>query len=174
MAGKEHQSVTNNIRKEKHMNGIYHKIGIRAGSSEIIKALTTKAGLTGWWTREVGGVFANGVSAVGDSIHFEFTGKGSFDMNVHDITPQRVLWKCTAGPEDWIGSHIEFNLKPGQAADGAVMTLVLFQHRDWKKESEFTAHCSMKWATFLLSLRSLVETGRGQPAPDDVKIDDMN
>lgn len=49
-----------------------------------------------------------------------------------------------------------------------------FRHQDWKRESEFTAHCSMKWATFLLSLKNLIEVGEGRPAPDDLKIDDMN
>jgi hypothetical protein len=49
----------------------------------------------------------------------------------------------------------------------------MFGHRQWRDAGpggEFMAHCSTKWATFLLSLRELVETGRGQPAPDDVKI----
>jgi hypothetical protein len=32
----------------------------------------------------------------------------------------------------------------------------------------------MKWATFLLSLRALVETGAGLPSPRDLKIDDWN
>jgi hypothetical protein len=32
----------------------------------------------------------------------------------------------------------------------------------------------MKWATFLLSLRELVETGTGRPSPDDLKIDNWN
>ena len=36
------------------------------------------------------------------------------------------------------------------------------------------AHCSMKWAAFLLSLRDWVETGAGQPSPDDLKIDNWN
>jgi hypothetical protein len=31
-------------------------------------------------------------------------------------------------------------------------------------------HCSTKWATFLMSLKSLGETGRGQPSPNDVQI----
>jgi hypothetical protein len=35
-------------------------------------------------------------------------------------------------------------------------------------------HCSTKWATFLLSLKSLVETGRGAPAPNDVRIGDWH
>jgi hypothetical protein len=32
----------------------------------------------------------------------------------------------------------------------------------------------MKWSTFLLSLRDLVEHGRGRPAPGDLKIDNWN
>ena len=32
------------------------------------------------------------------------------------------------------------------------------------------AHCSTKWATFLLSLRDLAETGQGRPAPHDLRI----
>jgi hypothetical protein len=31
-------------------------------------------------------------------------------------------------------------------------------------------HCSTKWATFLLSLRDLLETGRAHPTPNDIKI----
>lgn len=29
---------------------------------------------------------------------------------------------------------------------------------------------SSSWATFLMSLKALVETGKGQPSPDDVSI----
>jgi len=32
----------------------------------------------------------------------------------------------------------------------------------------------MKWATFLLSLRALAETGKGKPSPGDLKIDNWN
>jgi hypothetical protein len=32
-------------------------------------------------------------------------------------------------------------------------------------------HCSTKWATYLMSLKSLAETGKGAPHPEDVKID---
>jgi len=31
-------------------------------------------------------------------------------------------------------------------------------------------HCSTKWATFLMSLKQLVETGDGAPSPRDVTI----
>jgi hypothetical protein len=51
---------------------------------------------------------------------------------------------------------------------------VLFGHRNWREPVEFMAHCSMKWAIFMLSLREFVETGRGSPAPNDIKIDNWN
>jgi hypothetical protein len=35
-------------------------------------------------------------------------------------------------------------------------------------------HCSTEWALFLISLKSLLETGKGAPYPDDVKIDNWN
>lgn len=153
------------------MNGIYHKVGIRATPDAIYEALTTQSGLAGWWTREVGGAFSGGQSRKGEMIEFRF-GPHGFDMRVEDVQPaRRVAWECQAGPEDWVGSHVEFELRPTEKGD---MTLVFFRHQDWKKISEFTAHCSMKWATFLLSLKDLVEHGRGRPAPDDLKIDDFN
>jgi hypothetical protein len=31
-------------------------------------------------------------------------------------------------------------------------------------------HCSTKWAIYLMSLKQLVETGAGAPAPHDVQI----
>ncbi len=153
------------------MNGIYHKVGIRASADAIYQALTTQAGLAGWWTRQVDGTFSGGHSVLNETIRFDF-GPGGFDMRVQELSPEkRVAWECETGPEDWIGSHIEFDLRKAEKGD---MTLVFLRHRDWKAYSEFTAHCSMKWATFLLSLKELVETGRGRPAPDDLKIDDFN
>jgi hypothetical protein len=47
---------------------------------------------------------------------------------------------------------------------------VLFSHEGWKQPVEFMYHCSTKWATFLMSLKKLVETGKGEPAPYDVQI----
>ena len=32
-------------------------------------------------------------------------------------------------------------------------------------------HCSTKWRVFLLSLKSLLETGKVPPWPDDIELD---
>ncbi|TGK49446.1 SRPBCC domain-containing protein [Leptospira kanakyensis] len=156
------------------MNGIYHKVGIRAGEKDVMDALTTKIGLSNWWTREVNGSFVTGVSSVGESIQFGFGHGNEIEMKVQKLEPKQLLWECNAGPEDWIGSHIDFQLSSGKTPNGEKMTILYFRHRDWREENEFTAHCSMKWATFLLSLRDFIEHGVGRPSPDDIKIDDMN
>ena len=64
-----------------------------------------------------------------------------------------------------IDFQISFDLK--QEDDFAV---ILFKHEGWREPVEFMSHCSTKWATFLMSLKAYVETGKGLPSPDDVKI----
>ena len=86
-------------------------------------------------------------------------------MKVLDLQPGKgVLWQVVGGPEEWIGTNISFELK--QEGD---YVIVLFKHQGWKEPVEFMYHCSTKWATFLLSLKSLVETGKGTPNPDDIR-----
>ncbi|HET6980989.1 MAG TPA: SRPBCC domain-containing protein, partial [Myxococcaceae bacterium] len=58
-----------------------------------------------------------------------------------------------------------FELRP----DGD-FTAVLFKHQGWKEPVEFMHHCSTKWATYLLSMKSMLEGGRGRPYPDDLHI----
>jgi hypothetical protein len=69
------------------------------------------------------------------------------------------------GPQEWIGTKISFDLK--QAGDHAI---VLFKHQGWKEPVEFMHHCSTKWAIYLMSLKSLVETREGSPNPNDTHI----
>jgi hypothetical protein len=78
---------------------------------------------------------------------------------------KRVLWQVIDGPEEWIGTKISFDLKP--AGDHAI---VLFKHQGWKEPVEFMHHCSTKWAIYLMSLKSLLETGKGTPNPNDTHI----
>lgn len=144
------------------MVDILHKVGI-AGSlpADVYSALTSLEGLSGWWTEET-----TGEPNVGGVIAFRFA-SGGFDMLVTELNPpQRVLWRVADGPEEWIGTTISFELRQ----DGDYTT-VLFKHEGWREPVEFMHHCSTKWATFLLSLKALVETGKGAPAPRDVKID---
>ena len=73
------------------------------------------------------------------------------------------------GPAEWIGTQVSFDLR--QEGD---WTIIVFKHQGWKEPVEFMHHCSTKWAIFLMSLKSLLETGKGSPNPDDIKIDNWN
>ena len=144
------------------MPDILHKVGIKSSSpDDVYKALATIAGLSGWWTSDT-----RGQSKVGGVVEFRFGG-GGFDMKVLELKPsKRVIWQVVDGPEEWLGTEISFDLK--QNGDWIV---VLFKHQGWKAPVEFMYHCSTKWAVFLLSLKSLLETGKGAPWPNEIKLD---
>jgi hypothetical protein len=144
------------------MADILHKAGIKSSSpGDAYKALTTLEGLSGWWTENT-----QGETKPGGVLQFRF-GAGGIDMKVLELDPaRRVLWQVVDGPAEWIGTNVSFDLR--QEAD---WTIVLFKHQGWKEPVEFMHHCSTKWGVFLLSLKSLLETGKGRPAPNDIKLD---
>ena len=151
------------------MVDILHRVGIKSSLDEVYKALTTREGLAGWWTNNT-----QGESKVGGVLQFRFSAGGAeiggMEMKVLELDPaKRVLWQVVGGPEEWIGTKISWELKQ----DGEYC-IVLFKHQDWKEPVEFMHHCSTKWAIFMMSLKSLVETGKGAPNPDDIKIDNWN
>jgi uncharacterized protein YndB with AHSA1/START domain len=144
------------------MVDILHKVGIKSSSpDDVYQAVTTRDGLSAWWTSDT-----QGEGKVGGVLKFRFGG-GGFDMKVLELQPaERVRWQVVEGPEEWIGTKINWDLK--QEGD---WTIVLFKHEGWKEPVEFMHHCSTKWGVFLLSLKSLLETGKGGPHPNDIKLD---
>ncbi len=145
------------------MPDILHKVGIKSSSpNDAYKALSTIEGLSGWWTNDT-----QGENKVGGMLQFRFGANGGFGMKVLELDPaRRVLWQVVDGPEEWIGTKVGFELKQ----DGDY-TIVLFKHEGWKEPVEFMHHCSTKWGVFLMSLKSLLETGKGAAYPNDVLID---
>ncbi|MBP1773626.1 MAG: polyketide cyclase [Holophagaceae bacterium] len=151
------------------MVDILHRVGIKSSLGEVYKALATCEGVAGWWTNS-----AQGESKIGGALQFRFSagGKeiGRFEMKVLELQPnQRVMWQVVDGSAEWIGTTITFELR--QEGEYAI---VLFKHQGWKEPVEFMHHCSTKWAIFLMSLKSLVEIGKGAPSPEDTKIDNWN
>ncbi|HZP51074.1 SRPBCC domain-containing protein [Actinocrinis sp.] len=142
------------------MVDILHRIGVTSSPDAVYAALTTVDGLAGWWTQDT-----EGDGETGGLLKFRFD-VGGFDMKVLEARPaELVLWEVVEGPAEWVGTRVGFELKQ---EDG--FTIVLFRHEGWREPVEFMYHCSTKWASFLLSLKQLLETGKGEPAPNDVKI----
>ncbi len=148
------------------MVDILHRVGVEGSTPEAVyRALTTVDGLAGWWTEDTAGS-----EGVGGVLAFRFPPVGGFDMEVVELRPsERVVWRVVDGPEEWVGTTVEWDLRQ----DGD-WTIVLFGHRGWAEPVEFMHHCSTKWASYLLSLKALTETGTGAPAPRDVQISDWH
>ncbi len=137
------------------MPDILHRVGIAAEPGRVFEALATVEGIRGWWAESTHGDAAQGGA-------FQFRANR---LQVAQADPGLVRWTYSGPAEEWVGTEISFRL---EWRDG--QTIVLFKHADWREPVEFMHHCSTKWATFLLSLKDYVETGRGRPEPRDTKI----
>lgn len=149
------------------MPDILHRVGATAPLDKVYEALATPTGVAAWWA-----TYTTGGDTVGDTITSTFTHPDSGDQigaisyDIEELVPgKRVAWRVTDGVPEWDGTLIRFDLE--QVDD---YTIVNFGHEGWAEPSEFMGHCSTKWGSFLMSLKSYVETGVGQPSPTDVQI----
>jgi uncharacterized protein YndB with AHSA1/START domain len=141
---------------------IRHRVGIEAPASRVHEAITTNDGVASWWTRDTAGDAKQGGTI---DLHF-----GGPDMRivlaVDEVAPERVVWRgLPGGPEEWVGTTMTFDL---EEQDGE--TVILFTHAGWREPVPFQAHCSLKWAVYLMSLKSLVEGRPASAFPNDVKV----
>jgi uncharacterized protein YndB with AHSA1/START domain len=145
------------------MPDIRHRVAVAAPLGPVYQAVSTAEGISEWWTRE--GV--QGRAEVGSTLRFFFgQPEPAAVMEVTALDPGgHVRWRCVGGADEWIGTTLDFELRAGEGE-----TVILFTHAGWRTASEFMAHCSARWAYFLLSLKRLVEVGKGTPFPDDLKF----
>ena len=109
------------------MADILHRIGATATPDKVYDALTTVDGLAAWWTTDT-----TGEASPGGTIQFRFGDAGGFDMKVVDQRPnERVEWVVTDGPDEWVGTHVGFDLKKEDD-----YTIVLFHHEGWREPVE--------------------------------------
>ena len=139
---------------------------VEADPATVYAALTTQAGLRGWWTED-----CNAQTHVGGTIHFRF-GPNSKIMRIEKLdrpTAQQngeVHWICTESQivtssgcsNEWIGTELVFRLTPQ-----GKHTRVDFEHIGLVPELECYAACNEGWRHFLGSLQQFAKTGRGTP-----------
>ena len=135
------------------MHRIFHCFEIKASRDKVHRALTTKEGLTGWWTTDV-----EGGEAIGSVYTFRFTSGAFNKMSVQTLEPDRIGWECTDGHTEWIETHVLFALR--QERD---RIKVLFSHSGWRELTEYVGECSFQWAYYMTSLQRYCETGQGTP-----------
>ena len=142
------------------MAEILHRIKIKSSPEKVYHGIVSEAGLSKWWTQNV-----KTISQEGSIAEFGF-GDLITKMQINRLTDNhRVEWTCIAGPDEWIATHLFFDLDP-EGND----TVLRFGQTGWKTTSDFYCHCNCKWSYFLHSLKSFIEDGHGTPFPDDTKI----
>ena len=141
------------------MATIYHQVGIKAPVEKIFNAIATLQGVSSWWTLTSGDPTLEGELTFSFGEHDVFAKVTAYENNKH------VEWTVQGEEGEWLNTRICFDLDEKQD-----QVMVNFQHADWKEATDFLAHCSTKWAMFLLSLKKYVETGTGMSFPDDIHI----
>jgi uncharacterized protein YndB with AHSA1/START domain len=133
------------------MPNILHRLTIDAPPDHVYELAASKEGIEHWWT----GRPVTGDEQVGGrlSVYFSDPTNPSAIFEVAERNTQQIAWRCVAGPNDWIDTHITFALKP--RSDGG--TTLLFSHEGWREENEFMNGCSTNWGSYLMSLKSGAE-----------------
>ena len=143
------------------MTHFTHALEIEASPAAIYAAITTAAGLRGWWTET-----CDVVNVVGGHHVFRF-GPHHKTMRVDKLIPNReVRWTCVDAnivgldrPDEWIGTSVRFRMQP----NGAGRTRLDFEHVGLTPALECYGICEDGWRHFLASLKSWLETGQGTP-----------
>lgn len=144
------------------MTSILHRVVIEASPEKVYSALTEQDSLSAWWTRAK--TEAKVDSHV--SLFFGAGGEHEVKMKITDLVPnERICWKCIEGP--WVNTKaFEFNIQPHERGSD-----LQFSNLGWSETGEFFMHCNSKWGFFLtVSLKNLLETGKGQPHPNEPNI----
>ncbi len=141
------------------MADIYHQIGVKVDIQKVYRAVTTLDGLSGWWTNTTGNTEVNG------KLYFHFNNI-KIEMTILElVADKKVVWQCTENEGEWKDTIITFDLVK---ADEQIF--INFSHTQWSQQTSLCAHCSTKWAVFMLSLKDYLEKGKGQPFPDDIQV----
>jgi len=145
-------------------SAIHHQIGVKATPDQIFQTLTAVDKLARWWTTDTRG----GGARVGDTLEFWF-GEMCQKFAVSELVrDKRVVWRSPRGQgvDEWEDTEVRFELSTDEH-----QTFVRFQHDGWRERTPLQGHCSMRWAVFLLSLKDVLERGKGRPFPYDLEID---
>lgn len=138
------------------MATIMLRVPVNGEPASVYESLATSRGINGWWSNHT-----EGPNGVGSTMNVSFPDAPiTFDFEVTEQSPdKRVGWHCLAGPPEWIGTDLSFEIQTD--ADGN--TSVLFSHAGWASTEESFPFIAYSWAQILPRLKKLAETGTRDP-----------
>ena len=140
------------------MARVKHRVGITASRHRIWEALTQPEGLSGWWSTSA--------TVQANKFQLAFQDLTTLTFQVVKKEEDKLLHlKNIDGPHPWMNSHLEFHLEENE---GQVFVFLIHHHPE-ATEEDFRFFTT-KWPLFLVSLKSYLESGKGMPFPNDIKI----
>jgi hypothetical protein len=138
------------------MASILLRMPVDAEAKEIYEKVATSEGVNGWWSNHT-----DGPDGVGSTMKVAFPDAPiTFDFEVTEEVPgERVAWRCLAGPPEWTGTNVSFDVQ----TDAEGNTSVLFAHDGWTTTEESFPFIAYSWAQILPRLKKLAETGERDP-----------
>jgi len=131
------------------MAELRHQIPINAAPEKVYAALSTQAGLRGWWTLD-----ATADEKVGGKAEFGFDNRQTiFRMKIEKLEPgKQVVWSCHGEQPEWIGTILTWDIR----REGNI-TMLRFTQGEWKSMSEMYAMCNSSWGELVHRLRDYAE-----------------
>jgi uncharacterized protein YndB with AHSA1/START domain len=137
------------------MRTIHHLVDIDAPRAAVYRAVSSAAGLAGWWSTVV-----SADERVGGIVDVTFGGDFNPDMEITELAQARAVgWRCVDGHEPWAGSTFRFEL----VNYGNGTRLRFWQHCARELDDDHFATYNFNWGYYLESLRLYCETGTGRP-----------
>jgi uncharacterized protein YndB with AHSA1/START domain len=138
------------------MATILLRVPVEAESGAAYEALSTTDGIRGWWSNHI-----EGAEGEGSTMKVTFPDAPiTFDFQIIEQAPERrVAWRCLAGPPEWIGTELSFDLETDAEGNNSV----LFAHDGWSTTQESFPFIAYSWAQILPRLKKLAETADRDP-----------
>jgi hypothetical protein len=117
----------------------------------------------GWWSEEIEG----STDKLGDESAYCYQDVHRCKIKLVEVIPDnKVVWlvldnyfSFTEDKTEWKGTHVIFEISPKSN-----QTEIRFAHAGLVPEYECFGVCSNAWGSYINgSLRSLIDTGKGQP-----------
>ena len=132
------------------------QVDATADRDAVVEALTTEAGINGWWTNR-----AAVPSRVGEVLELTFPGMPlPFDLELTASSADRVEWKGRSFPPPWAGTRVIWSLADNPEGPG---TRIVMRHTDWKPDDPILGVVTVGWGQILGHLKGYVESGNPQP-----------
>ena len=138
------------------MATILLRVPLVAEPKVVYDALATSKGVNGWWSNHT-----DGPEGVGSTMKVGFPDAPiTFDFSVSEESPpERVAWRCLAGPPEWVGTTISFDIEEDEHGN----TSVLFAHDGWETTEGSFPFIAYSWAQILPRLKQLTDQGKADP-----------